>query len=51
MTFHRYLHLLFAIFFSCVTFFGEAQIAFGKVKLINDEWLFRLKDENRVCLI
>jgi beta-galactosidase len=42
---YRLLPFLFAIFLSSAAFFTEAQTSFGKAMLINDNWLFLLKDD------
>ena len=37
--------LSFSSVLLCVTLLGNAQTSFGKAKLLNDGWLFQLKDE------
>lgn len=37
--------IVFSIVSLCITSFSDGQTSFGKAKLINDNWLFQLKDE------
>lgn len=40
-----YLHLLLQAVILCFSYYSNAQTSFGKAELINDGWLFQLKDE------
>ena len=42
---NRFMNLLFSGVLLCIPLFGNAQTSFGHAELINDGWLFRLKDD------